>query len=249
MRLGKGLLKSAVVRESLSLVVALYIRLVYATVRWRYVDHENLGDLLAAGEGTIPLLWHGRLLIGPKAWRWKEPMSVLISRHGDGDIIARTVGRLGVGTVRGSTERADKERDKGGAAAVRQMLKLLKQKHSTSLTPDGPRGPRMQLSRGVAELARLSGAAVIPVSYATRRRVLLRSWDRFHLALPFCAGVIVYGKPIRVPRRLDEAGREAARQEIEAALNAVTWQADRLAGHAEVQPAAQSERRLQEGRA
>ena len=60
MRLGKGLLKSAVVRESLSLVVALYIRLVYATVRWRYVDHENLGDLLAAGEGTIPLLWHGR---------------------------------------------------------------------------------------------------------------------------------------------------------------------------------------------
>lgn len=238
MRLGKSLLKSALVRESLSLLAALYIRLVYASVRWRYVDEENLSGLLAAGEATIPLLWHGRLLIGPKAWRSSRPMSVLVSRHGDGDVIARTVGRLGVGTVRGSTERADKERDKGGAAAVRAMLRLLRDGHSTSLTPDGPRGPRMQLSRGVVELARISGAAVVPVSYATQRRVLLKSWDRFHLALPFGSGVIVYGAPIRLPRRLDEAGREQARLEIEAALNAVTWQADRLAGHAAVEPAA-----------
>lgn len=237
MRLGKRLLQSTAAREAISLVAALYIRLVYATTRWRFVDDDNLGDLLARGEATIPLLWHGRLLIGPKAWRWPQPMSVLISRHGDGDVIARTVMRLGVGTVRGSTERSDKERDKGGAAAVRQMLKLLRDAHSTSLTPDGPRGPRMQLSRGVVELARISGAAVIPVSYATERRILLKSWDRFHLPLPFTRGVIVYGAPIRLDRRLDEAAREAARLEIEAALNAVTWEADRLTGHEAVEPA------------
>lgn len=237
MRLGKSLLKSAVAREGISLLAALYIRLVYATVRWRFIDDDNLGALLHQGEATIPLLWHGRLLIGPKAWRWPQPMSVLISRHGDGDVIARTVARLGVGTVRGSTERGDKDREKGGAAAVRQMLRLLRAGHSTALTPDGPRGPRMQLSRGVVELARISGAAVIPVSYATERRILLKSWDRFHLPLPFSRGIIVYGAPIRLPRQLEEAEREAARTAIEAALNAVTWEADRLTGHEAVEPA------------
>jgi lysophospholipid acyltransferase (LPLAT)-like uncharacterized protein len=129
------------------------------------------------------------------------------------------------------------------------MLKLLRQNVSVALTPDGPRGPRMRLARGAVELARMSGAPVVPVSYATRRRRLLRSWDRFHLPLPFTSGVIVYGSPIRLPHELDEAGREEARLRIEAALNAVTWEADRLAGHAAVEPAAAPAGGLRERRA
>jgi lysophospholipid acyltransferase (LPLAT)-like uncharacterized protein len=86
-------------------------------------------------------------------------------------------------------------------------------------------------------LARLSGSPVIPVAYAASRRHLLRSWDRFHLALPFSRLFIVYGDPIEVPAKLDDAEAERWRLRIEAALNAVTAEADRLAGHAPVEPA------------
>jgi hypothetical protein len=38
--------------------------------------------------------------------------------------------------------------------------------------------------------------------------------------------VVRFGAPICVPRTGDAAGEETARKEIEAALNAVTWQVD-----------------------
>lgn len=243
MRLGKSLLKSAIARECLSWLAVCYVHAVHLTIRWRHIDPQHPGDILAAGGPIIPLFWHGRLLMMPKAWLWPERRaSVMISRHGDGDLIARTIRRLGIMPVRGSTERSDRDRsggrDKGGAAAMLQLFKLLRENCSTALTPDGPRGPRMRLSRGVVELARLSGVPMIPASYATERRILLNSWDRFHVPLPFTRGVVVYGAPIRLPRELDEAEREAARLRIEAALNAVTWESDRLTGHEAVQPAA-----------
>ena len=245
----RDLLKRPSFRNAISLIAALYIRLVYATVRWRYVGWENVDRVMKESGPIIPLLWHGRLLIGPKAWRSSLPINVLISRHGDGDLIARTVSRLGFSAVRGSSERADRERGKGGAAALRQMLRLLQQDISVAVTPDGPRGPRMRLSRGVVELARLSGAPLVPVSYATKRRRILRSWDRFHLPLPFSSGVIIYGTPIRLRRDLDEVEREDARLQIEAALNDVTHEADRLAGHVAVEPAVAPGPSMQERRA
>ena len=38
--------------------------------------------------------------------------------------------------------------------------------------------------------------------------------------------VVRFGEPILLSRDIDAAGEETARKEIEAALNAVTWQVD-----------------------
>jgi len=88
----------------------------------------------------------------------------------------------------------------------------------------------MRMSEGVIALARLSGAPIIPVIICTRRHHTFDSWDRFRLALPFSRGAMVFGEPITVARRIDAEAQEAARQQVEDALCAVTSQADRLLG-------------------
>jgi len=223
----RDVLRSGWVRRCVCLLAAWYIRLVRVTSSWRVVNGAVAAAEWDAGRPFILAFWHGRLLMMPYAWRAGIAMNMLISTHRDGELIAGTIRHFGLGAVRGSSRR-------DGAAALRAMLKALKSGTCVGITPDGPRGPRMRASEGVVGIAKLSGVPVLPAAVATSRRKVLGSWDAFALALPFSRGVFVWGAPIQVDRHEDAA---AAVRRIEAALNAVTDEADRLVGQRPAQPA------------
>jgi lysophospholipid acyltransferase (LPLAT)-like uncharacterized protein len=111
------------------------------------------------------------------------------------------------------------------------MLKRLGDGNCVAITPDGPRGPAMTASLGIINLARLARVPIQPITYATSRRRLLATWDRYHLALPFGRGVILWGEPIEIPPDLDPTELEHARRLIEARMNEMVAEADRLVGH------------------
>jgi lysophospholipid acyltransferase (LPLAT)-like uncharacterized protein len=163
------------------------------------------------------------MMLIPLAWRRMAPMHMLISAHRDGKLIAGAMTYFGIETIAGSTRR-------GGSSAIRTMLKRLGESECVAITPDGPRGPAMTASLGIVNLARLAGVPIQPVTYATSRRRVLATWDRYHLALPFGRGVILWGEPIEIAADLDMAGLEAARRLIETRLNEMVRDADRLVG-------------------
>lgn len=226
----KRALRSDPVQAALSRIIAAYIRLVRATSRWRTVEGQIPARFWDAGEPFIGAFWHGRLLMMPLSWRPNVAMSMLISSHADGRLIARTIGHFGLGAIAGSTRR-------GGGQALRAMLRSLKRGEPVAFTPDGPRGPRMRAQGAIVDLARLSGRPIVAVAYATSRRWLAPSWDRFVVALPFSRGVYVWGEPIHVPREADAAAVEQARRAVEERLNAVSAEADRLVGQRAIEPA------------
>lgn len=226
----KRFLKSDGLRRVLCWLGSLYIRFVHATGRWQVIGGDAARDLWAQEKPFILCFWHGRLLMMPHCWRRDRTIHMLISKHRDGQIIARTVGHFGIRTVAGSSS-------KGGAQALRAMVKALKAGECVGITPDGPRGPRMRATDGIVSLARLSGVPIIPATFGAARGRVLGSWDRFLIAWPFGRGVIVWGDPIEVPRDADAAQLETARAEVEDALNAITAEADRLTGRDPVAPA------------
>ena len=228
MGLGKRFANSDLGRTMIGFLAAQYVRLIFRTTRWQVQGGHVLPGLLASGQGVIPIIWHSRIMMAPVAWPGPKPLHALTSRHGDGELISRALQQFGMIMVRGSTHRAGHDKDRGGTAAMRQMLAILKRGDSIGVTPDGPRGPAMRMSEGVIALARLSGAPIIPVTICTRRHHTFDSWDRFRLALPFSRGAMVFGEPITVARRIDAEAQEAVRQQVEDALCAVTSQADRL---------------------
>ena len=228
-RWSRHVVSSERLRHLLCWVIHLYIRFVYRTNRWTVEGGDIPRRLREHGRPFILAFWHGRLLMIPMAWQRLAPMHMLISSHRDGRIIADAVTYFGVDSIAGSTRR-------GGSAALRTMLKQLAAGDCVGITPDGPRGPAMQASIGIVNAARLARVPIVPIVFATRHRRVLRTWDRFHLALPFGRGVFIWGEPIEIEPHLGEGRLERARLLVESRMNALAEQADRRVGHRTRQP-------------
>jgi lysophospholipid acyltransferase (LPLAT)-like uncharacterized protein len=228
--------KSETVRNIGCWLLAQYIWIAWSTGRWEIRNAGTAERLWREGKPFIISFWHGRMLILPAMWPTTSKIQMLISMHRDGELIARAIGYFGHGTVRGSAAKPGSTKDRGGAAALRGMLKTLKANGYVGITPDGPRGPRMRATDGIVTVARVSGVPIMPCSFSARSRIVFSTWDRFVLPLPFSRGVIVWGEPIFVPRAAEGAALEAARAGVEDALTAVTNQADEIMGVAPVEP-------------
>ena len=216
-------------QAALAWAVGQYLVFALATTRWTVHGWDHLEPHISPGTPMIAAFWHERLALMPAlflhARRFRAdmpPVAVLASRHSDGRLIGRLMRRFGTTVIHGSTMR--QKQDRGGAAGLRQSIAHLRGGGHVVLTPDGPRGPRRVAVPGVAQLAALTGFAVVPTAAQTSRRRTLRTWDRMVLPLPFGRGVLVCLPTIHVARHDVTAGLAA----IAAALTDAADQADRL---------------------
>jgi hypothetical protein len=222
----KRLLRHPAAQKLLAQLLGLYLAFALRTTRWRLEGAEHMARH-AAGAPVVVAFWHERLPMMPMLWllarRSPEGRAsgarahVLVSQHRDGQFIGAVVSRFKLDVVLGSSSR-------GGTASVRNLLGLLASGDHVAITPDGPRGPRRSAAPGVAQLAALSGAPVLPCAAQTSRRRVLPSWDRMVVPLPFGRGVVVCRPTIPVPRQ----GWQDAVPLIAEALDAAAAQADRL---------------------
>ncbi|HEV2846849.1 MAG TPA: lysophospholipid acyltransferase family protein [Thermoanaerobaculia bacterium] len=203
----------------ISFVAANFIRGLRATVRLRHHGDERMREWERRREHFILAFWHRHLLLMPYAYRGKG-ISVLVSQSTDGELIARTVARLGIDSSRGSSSR-------GGAAGMRSLLRKAAEGWDIAFTPDGPRGPLREVQPGVILAAAATGLPIQPVALAATLKKELRSWDRFVVPAPFSTVHFVYGEPLAVERRGD---LEAAGAELKRRLDAAEGEAERRAG-------------------
>lgn len=192
------------------------VRVLGATWRYRVVNDAAFRDSRARNEPVIFSFWHGQLL--PLLHRHRrEGVSVLISEHGDGEIIARVAESLGYRTVRGSTSR-------GAARALLGLVRELEEGHDLAITPDGPRGPAKSYAPGSLIVAQRSGRPIVPVAVSTSAAWHLKSWDRFTIPRPFARITVVYGDPIYVEAE-DARGAADATDHVREALLATEMRA------------------------
>lgn len=219
MPLAKRLLKATATQKILSWLLAMLIRLVYITSRKTYLIDDAAQPYMQGKDNAIFAFWHGRMMMCPTIEPPGRTMRVLISTHRDGLLISRVIAHFGEATISGSSS-------KGGANAVKDILRALKEGDNIGITPDGPRGPAQVAQLGVVAVAKLAGKPVIPVAISSTRYKRFRSWDRFMLALPFGRIVFCVGAPILVSREVDEHAEEQARRRIEQAMNTLVETAD-----------------------
>lgn len=159
-------------------IAAVLIRLLGTT--WRIRDVQAPGT--AAGHTiagpSVFAFWHESLL--SCAYRFRGlGIAILISRSFDGELIARTVERLGFLAVRGSSSR-------GGASGLRGMSEAFASGRICAFTADGPKGPRRVAKPGPVQLAQLASATWLGCFHAEPASAWrLSSWDRFAIPKPF----------------------------------------------------------------
>ena len=226
--MGFSILKTRAAQEALGWALAGYLKLVRRTNRL-VVEPAGIYDEVRSDLPLIIAMWHGQHLMIPFARPdWMSACS-LVSRHGDGGFNAVALRRLGIDAIRGSGALGKKIREKGGASAFLAMVRRLAAGDTMVLTADIPKRARVA-GPGIIALARATGRPIRPVAVVTSRRIDFKSWDRASIGLPFGRGVIVVGEPITVARDADEATQEAARQALEAGLDAVHARAYALVG-------------------
>mgnify|MGYP006083465295 CR=1 FL=1 len=226
----KAIFRNRAVQSILGALAGFYLWLVRVTSSWTRENDAATAKAWSGAEPVIVAFWHNRLLLMPYCWRSKAPFHMLISSHADGRLIAKTIKWHGISTVTGSSS-------KGGTDALRQLIRFIKEGTSVGITPDGPRGPRMQSSDGALSLAKLSGAVIVPAAAATSRRRVLNTWDRLVVPLPFSRGACVWGNPIKVPRESTAEDLERIRKKLETSLIDVSNRADALVGQDDIAPA------------
>ena len=203
---------------------ALLVSALGASWRLSRVRLHEQDARLDRGERCILALWHSRLL--PLAYTHRNrSIAVLISRHRDGELIARILARLGSLAARGSSTR-------GGEEGIREMLRHAEEGRLLAITPDGPRGPSLQVKPGIVYLASRTGFPVLPLAAGASSAWVLDSWDRFRIPKPFARVVVAYGAPIHVPPRLADEEVEVWRMRIEGAMRELVDEVDRLAAQA-----------------
>ena len=95
----KRLLRTSPAQAIVGVLAALYIRMVYATSRWRMIGTDGV-RLVTDGETPfIGCFWHGRMLMWPGLWTRRKPILMLVSDHQDGRLIARTIAHFGIDSV------------------------------------------------------------------------------------------------------------------------------------------------------
>lgn len=226
--MGFSILKTRTAQEALGWALAGYLKLVRRTNRL-VVEPADIYDEVRSDLPLIIAMWHGQHLMIPFARPDWMPACSLVSRHGDGGFNAVALRRLGIGAIRGSGALGKKIREKGGASAFLAMVRRLAAGDTMVLTADIPKRARIA-GPGIIALARATGRPIRPVAVVTSRRIDFKSWDRASIGLPFGRGAIVVGEPITIARDADEATQEAARQALEAGLDAVHARAYALVG-------------------
>jgi lysophospholipid acyltransferase (LPLAT)-like uncharacterized protein len=166
------------------------------SVRWEVTDRSGTLQRAAAGIPMIFACRHGQLW--PLLWAVRDcSVSVVVSRSGDGELLARVLEAQGFDLIRGSSSRA-------ATAAAKGAMRVLRAGGRVGMAIDGPRGPRGMVRDGILRIAQHTGVEVVPLRCdGARPWVIPGTWDAFEVPRPLSRPRIHVLAPLRV-----EAGEE-----------------------------------------
>jgi len=178
---------------------------------------EDRGNVLDQPEHppVIIAFWHNRTALMAHFYeRYCRGRVALtfISRSRDGQFMTDVAARFGIKAVRGSSSRH------GTSAMLSAIRAASDQNVDLAITPDGPRGPRYEVRPGLLRLAQATRRPIVAVTYQLKWKIELKSWDRFHVPLPFSTCHLITSDPIPVAEHATEAELAAILARIKEAL-------------------------------
>ncbi len=201
----------------MSILMYFYLNfIVRFTTRTDFEKTEELQELLKTKSSFLVSLWHGDIIGGLAihhllAKGYKK--SVLISRNRDGALAYPLCFLDRIKIFLGSSNKMQTK-------DLRTIIKFLsKDKKLLIITPDGPRGPRMNVNYGIAQLADILNIPIFHVTVAYTKKFTFNSWDKMYFPFPFGKRYVRFLGPVPKPEINKEESRavrvEKYRQSLE----------------------------------
>lgn len=176
----------------LGFIIFVFYRLLIASWRIQIIPHPKVAELLQNNQPFILAHWHADIqALLHLMLRMK--VVAMISRSKDGDLVAQVAELLGGKTARGSSS-------KGGVAALKEMIRIVRKNYIPALAIDGPRGPARVPKFGVFELAKICQLPIVPIGVISEKSYTFKNaWDGGYIPYPFSRITIYYAEPLAAP--------------------------------------------------
>lgn len=180
------------------------------SLTWRVTCREPQGlhDALRERKPFILAHWHGDLFALAVLVR-RYRLVTIASSSKDGRIMATLLRLLGAKISVGSSS-------KGAVAALKGLIRLMREGHNCSFAVDGPRGPIYKVKPGVLETSRVLHCPIYYASVSCDRAFHWhRSWDRSYIPKPFARIDVQWRGPLPAVGRHDDARDSQALARLE----------------------------------
>ncbi len=173
----------------------LKLKLFLAPLAWRLLyptlSVPELSPDIPLAEGPVIFACLHRDIVGAILYVAPAHPSLLVSNSDDGLILVHTLGGKNHNFIRGATG------ENGGRALV-HLRRALQDGHSIGLAVDGPKGPFGEIHPGVFQLAKLTGAPIVPLRPVITPSLVLGTWDRTELPYFFSRIQVLAGPSMKV---------------------------------------------------
>ena len=208
-----------------------YIRLVWATSK--VIEKDAIIPQTIFQEEpykAVAVLWHQDVFCVPLAYQKFHP--VTIASVGDaGEVISKILKLFDYDNIfRGGSSKGKKRRKK----ILAEFIDYFRSKTKTiaGITVDGSSGPAYRLKRGALVIAAQCRCPILLTRIWCKRRLLLPTWDRTMIPLPFNQIVVYVHGVYQLPPGMEDAEIfEAYRRFIENELLELSYRIFQLMDH------------------
>jgi lysophospholipid acyltransferase (LPLAT)-like uncharacterized protein len=186
------------------------IRTLFSTLSVRIHNRRVWDEYVVPRKAFIGVVWHKDFFFALDYFR-RRHVVVMVSRSKDGELVSRTIRRLGYQTVRGSSSA-------GGKEALHEVTRMIRDGWGSAIIADGPRGPARVSKMGAIVASKESGVPIIPLGCHAERSWRLRNWDQTMIPKPFSRTVVAFGDPFVVPPDASREECERARADLDARM-------------------------------
>jgi lysophospholipid acyltransferase (LPLAT)-like uncharacterized protein len=215
-------------QQLICLIILFYMKFVYHSCKREFINEKILLESIKNKTPILISFWHNRLMmipfitIKPKKLYSCYNFMTLSSKHGDGRFVGKVMEKIGLISIYGSSNNSKKASRGIEISSLKQIIKGLKNGLSLGITPDGPRGPNQKINGDIINIAKLSKAKILVMSYSCSKNKRLKSWDKFYIPLPFGKLCFYFDDSlIEVPSDLDKNGEEEFKRLVENRMNFV----------------------------
>ena len=196
MKIKKKIIKNFLVQHILALICVLYIKFVKITSVVIEKNIESPNSYWNSNQPFILAFWHSQLMMIGYCWKSDNHINILASGHSDGrfgSLVGKFFNLNNISTYKGKNKNI-----------LRPIFEIIKNKDFLGITPDGPRGPKENVSEGIIKIAKANKIPIIPFGYWSSKNFKLGSWDSFLITLPFSKCSFVWEDPIYITKDLDQ---------------------------------------------
>jgi lysophospholipid acyltransferase (LPLAT)-like uncharacterized protein len=204
------------VRRAFGFLGTMFFRSLIGTVDFKWAFYDPEIDPYIAKRKFILMFWHEHIL-APLFFRRHCSVTMLLSQHGDADLVSQSAQFLGMKCIRVAKTH--------GSTALKQFVQL--PEHDVlAFVPDGPLGPYRHLEKGAIWLASKLQLPIMLLGVGYDHPWRMSSWDRFAVPRPFSRGRIISSPLFSIPKRLSRFDLEHYQKKLETLLTQLTDEAE-----------------------